>query len=119
MPCSGCADIDQAIDILTEARTLWPADDQVGLRLGTALMMANRSAEALKVLEPYLAAHPADHERLLLALRALYEARSARARHRDRRQRQSAVHPLRRRLRRWPRDPNRRWWTSGANSFEK
>jgi tetratricopeptide (TPR) repeat protein len=68
--------VDQAIDILTEARTLWPADDQVGLRLGTALMMANRSAEALKVLEPYLAAHPADHERLFLVLRALYEARS-------------------------------------------
>ena len=91
--------IDQAIDILTEARTLWPADDQVSLRLGTALMMANRSAEALKVLEPYLAAHPADHERLFLALRALYEARSARARIGHRRQRQSAVHPLRRRLR--------------------
>jgi len=69
--------IDQAIDILTEARTLWPADDQVGLRLGTALMMANRSAEALKVLEPYLAAHPDDHERLFVVLRALYEARSA------------------------------------------
>ena len=69
--------IDQAIDILTEARTLWPADEQVSLRLATALMMANRSAESLKVLEPYLAAHPDDHERLFLALRALYEARSA------------------------------------------
>jgi hypothetical protein len=39
--------------------------------------MANKPADALKVLEPYLATHPADHERLFLALRALYEARSA------------------------------------------
>ena len=70
-------DIDQAIDILTEARTLWPADDDVGLRLATALVMANKPAEALPLLEPYLAAHPQDHERLFLALRALYEARSA------------------------------------------
>lgn len=69
-------DVDQAIDILTEARSLWPADDEVGLRLGTALVMANKPAEALKVLEPYLATHPSDHERLLLVLRALYEARS-------------------------------------------
>jgi VWFA-related protein len=68
-------DMDQAIDVLTEARTLWPADDQVALRLGTALAMANKPAEAIKVLEPYLAAHPADHERLFLAMRALYEAR--------------------------------------------
>ena len=70
-------DMDQALDVLTEARTLWPADDQVTLRLGTALVMANKPAEAIKVLEPYLAAHPTDQERLFLALRALYEARSA------------------------------------------
>jgi VWFA-related protein len=70
-------DVDQAIDILTEARALWPADGEVGLRLGTALVMANKPAEALEVLEPYLASHPADHERLLLVLRALYEARSS------------------------------------------
>ena len=73
---------------------------QVGLRLGTALVMANKPADALKVLEPYLAAHPADHERLFLALRALYEARSAGRVHRHRRGRQGPVHPLRRRLRR-------------------
>jgi VWFA-related protein len=70
-------DMDQAIDVLTEARTLWPADDQVTLRLGTALVMANKPADAIKVLEPYLAAHPSDAERLFLALRALYEARSS------------------------------------------
>jgi VWFA-related protein len=70
-------DADQAIDILTEARALWPADDEVTIRLGTALVMANKRTEALKVLEPYLATHPSDHERLFLALRALYEARSS------------------------------------------
>ncbi|HET7699143.1 MAG TPA: VWA domain-containing protein [Vicinamibacterales bacterium] len=70
-------DVDQAIDILTEARSLWPANDDVALRLGTALVMANQPGEAVKVLEPYLATHPADHERLLLVLRALYEARSS------------------------------------------
>jgi VWFA-related protein len=70
-------DVDQAIDILIEARTLWPADDQVAMRLGAALVMANKPAEAMTVLLPYLAAHPTDHERILLVLRALYEARSA------------------------------------------
>jgi len=70
-------DMDHAVDVLTEAQGLWPADDQVTLRLGTALAMGGKSAEALKILEPYLETHPADHERLFLALRALYEARSA------------------------------------------
>ena len=70
-------DMDQAIDVLTEARTLWPNDDQVTLRLGTALVLANKPAEAMKVLDPYLTGHPADTDRLYLALRALYEARSS------------------------------------------
>jgi VWFA-related protein len=69
-------DIDQAIDVLTEARSLWPANDEVAGRLGTALLRGNKTAEALKTLRPYLAAHADDHERLLLVLRALYEARS-------------------------------------------
>jgi len=69
-------DADRAIDVLAEARTLWPADDQVAQRLSAALVAANKPADAMRVLEPYLAAHPADHERLLLALRALYEARA-------------------------------------------
>jgi tetratricopeptide (TPR) repeat protein len=70
-------DLDRAIDVLAEARTLWPADDQVAQRLASALVTANKPADAMQVLEPYIAAHPADHERLLLALRALYEARAA------------------------------------------
>ena len=70
-------DIDRSLDVLTEAQAQWPTDDQVTTRFAAALVMANKPAEALKVLDPYLGAHPSDHERLLLALRALYEARSA------------------------------------------
>ena len=71
-------DVEQAIDVLMEARTLWPADEQVGVRLATALVRGNKQADALKVLQPHLDAHPADQEWLFLALRALYEARAAR-----------------------------------------
>jgi hypothetical protein len=45
--------------------------------LATAFVRANRHADALKVLQPHLDAHPADQEWLLLAMRALYEARTA------------------------------------------
>ena len=69
-------DLDRALDVFTEARALWPADDSVTQRLAAALVTANKPVEAMKVLDPYLASHPSDHERLLLALRALYEARS-------------------------------------------
>jgi VWFA-related protein len=69
--------VEQAIDVLMEARTLWPADDEVGVRLATALVRANKHADALKVLQPYLDAHPADQDWLFLAIRALYETRSA------------------------------------------
>ena len=70
-------DLEQAVDVLMEARALWPADDEVGVRLATALVRGNKHAEALKVLQPYLNAHPADQDWLLLAMRALYEARTA------------------------------------------
>jgi len=70
-------DADQAVDILKEASTLWPDSEQVQLRLGTALAMAGKSAEALKVLQPYLDKHLDDHERLFVALRLLYEGKSA------------------------------------------
>jgi VWFA-related protein len=69
--------IDQALDILNEAASIWPDSPEVQQRLGTAFSMAGRAAEALKVLEPYLAAHPGDHERHFLALRTLYEAAAA------------------------------------------
>ena len=70
-------DVEQAIDILTEARAKWPSDDQIAPRLATALVMGSRSADALPILDSYLARHPDDTERLFLALRSLYEARAA------------------------------------------
>jgi VWFA-related protein len=68
---------DQALDILGEARSLWPDSAEVALRLGTAHALAGHRAEALDALEPYLAAHPDDVERLFVALRVLYDAHAA------------------------------------------
>ncbi|HET7697183.1 MAG TPA: VWA domain-containing protein [Vicinamibacterales bacterium] len=70
-------DTEQAVDVLTAARTLWPANDDVGIRLATALVRSGRHAEAVKILLPYLDAHPADADGLFLALRSLYETRAA------------------------------------------
>jgi hypothetical protein len=71
-------DAERAVDILKEAASLWPGNEQVQLRLGTAYAMAGNGAEALTTLEPYLERHPEDHERLFVALRLLYEAHTAR-----------------------------------------
>jgi hypothetical protein len=49
----------------------------VQVRLGIAYAMSAKRPEALAKLEPYLAAHPQDHERHLIALRVLYEAHVA------------------------------------------
>ena len=70
-------DAPKAVDILKEAASLWPDNDDVLLRLGTAYAVAGKSAEALDTLEPYLSRHPADHERIFIVLRLLYEARAA------------------------------------------
>jgi VWFA-related protein len=70
-------DFDRAIDVLIEARTLWPANDEVGLRLATALVRAGKHVDALAVLQPYLDSHPAAPDWLILALQALYETRVA------------------------------------------
>ncbi len=69
-------EMNAAIDILKEAAALWPANDQVQLRLGTAYSRASRPVEAVQALDPYLAQHPEDQERLFIALRSIYEARS-------------------------------------------
>lgn len=69
-------EMNGAIDILKEAAGIWPGNDQVQLRLGTAYSRASRPVEAVQTLDPYLAQHPEDQERLLIALRSIYEARS-------------------------------------------
>jgi VWFA-related protein len=69
-------EVQPALDILKEAQAMWPESDQVQLRVGTALAMAGKAREALDVLEPYIARNPSDHERMFIALRALYDSRS-------------------------------------------
>jgi predicted Zn-dependent protease len=69
-------ELDAALDILKEAASLWPDNEQVQLRLGTTYALAANPVDAVRVLDSYLAQHPTDQERLLIALRAIYEARS-------------------------------------------
>jgi tetratricopeptide (TPR) repeat protein len=66
-----------AIGLLREAAILWPDVDDVTMRFGTALAQGGQAADALKVLEPYLEKHAADQDRLMLAMRLLYEAKAA------------------------------------------
>lgn len=66
-----------ALDILGEASNLWPNDDSVRMRLGIAQAAAGQPAEAIATLDPYLVKHPEDHPTLLVALRTIYEVRSA------------------------------------------
>lgn len=66
-----------AIGLLREAALLWPDVDDVLMRFGTALAQGGQPADALKVLDPYLERHAADQDRLMLAMRLLYEAKSS------------------------------------------
>jgi hypothetical protein len=69
-------DVAPALELLADATARWPDSDDIRVRLGTAQALAGQPAEAVRTLDPYLTRHPADHERFLLALRMLYEARS-------------------------------------------
>jgi predicted Zn-dependent protease len=69
-------EVDHALEILNEASSVWPDNDEVQVRLGAALALSGKRADALQKLEPYLAAHPDDVERHFLALRTLYEAKA-------------------------------------------
>jgi hypothetical protein len=68
-------EVDHALEILNQAATEWPENDDVQVRIGAALAMAGKRAEALLKLEPYLEKHPQDVERQLFTLRLLYQAR--------------------------------------------
>ena len=93
-------DMNEALDILKEAAGLWPGNDQVQLRLGTAYARASKPVEAVQALDPYLAQHPDDQERLFLALQSIYEARSTGTVDRYGGGGQEALRALRRGLRR-------------------
>jgi tetratricopeptide (TPR) repeat protein len=69
-------ELDAALDILKEASSLWPGNEQIQLRLGTAYAQAQKPVEAVRALDAYLAQHPDDQDRLLVALKSIYDARS-------------------------------------------
>lgn len=65
-------ELEQAAAPLREALTAWPSDDPIRRRLAIAESAGQRHAEALAVIEPYLARHATDEEALLVALQAIY-----------------------------------------------
>ncbi len=70
-------DTNGAIDILKEALGLWADNEALQARLGMAYAMGGKMADAIKTLDPYLARHPDDHEKLFVLLRGIYESRNA------------------------------------------
>ena len=69
-------EVDQAFAILNDAASRWPDNDEVQVRIGAAMAMAGKRADALLKFEPYLEKHPDNQERLFFALRILHEARA-------------------------------------------
>ena len=67
---------DHALEILNQAATEWPDNEEVQVRIGAALALSGKRADALLRLEPYLEKHPEDVERHFFTLRLLYEART-------------------------------------------
>ncbi len=70
-------DASGAIDVLEEALGLWPGNEQLQARLGMAYAVGGKMADAIRTLDPYVARHPDDHEKLFVLLRGIYEARNA------------------------------------------
>jgi VWFA-related protein len=62
-----------AIDILKPAYERDPAQEEISRRLGMAYSMTGRHADALPVLDSYLAKRPTDQEMLYAAIVAQYE----------------------------------------------
>lgn len=65
----------QAMNLLRETLKLWPENDDVKMRVGTALSMAGQPAEAVTILEAYLSRRPDDGDRRVLVMKLLYEAK--------------------------------------------
>ena len=64
------------IDVLRPAFEREPGDDQIGKRLAMAYVMTGRFADAVPVLDAYLAKHPSDADALFSAIMAQYEIAS-------------------------------------------
>jgi hypothetical protein len=65
----------QAVDILAEARSLWPSEDGFLRRLAVAYAVARQHTEAVATLEQHLAGHPDDREAWMLGAWLVYDAR--------------------------------------------
>jgi len=70
-------DADEAAGVLAEARDKWIDDDRFVPRLAASEALRRKPREAIALLDGYIARHPSDANALLLALRLLYDARSA------------------------------------------
>jgi tetratricopeptide (TPR) repeat protein len=70
-------DGDESANLLREARDKWADDDRFVPRLAASEALRRNPQEAVSLLDGYIARHPSDAEALLLALRLLYEAKSA------------------------------------------
>jgi tetratricopeptide (TPR) repeat protein len=70
-------DADEAASVLTEARDKWIDDDRFVPRLAASEALRRKPREAIALLDGYVARQPSDADALLLALRLLYDARSA------------------------------------------
>jgi tetratricopeptide (TPR) repeat protein len=68
---------DEAAAILSEARGKWSDDDRFVPRLAAAEALRRNPKESLSLLDGHLVSHGDDSQALMLALRLLYEARSA------------------------------------------
>jgi VWFA-related protein len=64
---------DAAIDILKPAYAAQPANDDIARRLGMAYVMTTRYAEAMPILDAFLARHPTEQGLLLAAIVSQYE----------------------------------------------
>ena len=69
-------DLRPALEVLADATTLWPESEDIRVRLGTAQALSGQAAAAVRTLIPFVEKHLDDHDRLLLVLRMLYEARA-------------------------------------------
>jgi tetratricopeptide (TPR) repeat protein len=70
-------DADEAASVLTEARDKWIDDDRFVPRLAASEALRRKPREAIALLDGYIERQPSDADALLLALRLLYDARSA------------------------------------------
>jgi len=70
-------DGEEAWSLLSEARAKWADDDRFVPRLAASAALRRRPQDAMALLDGYIGRHPSDADALLLALRLLYETRSA------------------------------------------